>query len=41
LIHHKDHNRLNNQVDNLEPLCKRCHQEHHCVRDLEGKYTKG
>lgn len=41
LIHHKDHNRLNNQVDNLEPLCKRCHQDHHCVRDLGGKYTKG
>jgi len=41
LIHHKDHDRTNNAVDNLEPLCKRCHQEHHCVRDDKGKYTKG
>ena len=29
--HHKDHNRSNNEVENLEPLCKRCHQiEHKC-----------
>ena len=29
--HHKDHNRQNNTKDNLEVLCKRCHQiEHKC-----------
>lgn len=29
--HHKDHNRQNNTKDNLEVLCKRCHQiEHRC-----------
>ena len=31
LIHHKDENRYNNDVENLEALCKRCHQiEHNC-----------
>lgn len=40
LIRHKDHNRENNSIDNLEPLCKRCHQEHHAVRDELGRYTK-
>lgn len=30
-VHHKDHNRQNNKVENLEILCKRCHQiEHEC-----------
>lgn len=41
LVHHKDEDRSNNELDNLEVLCKRCHQEHHCKRDLLGKYTKG
>lgn len=27
--HHKDHNRKNNTPDNLELLCKSCHQKHH------------
>ena len=27
--HHKDHNRKNNHPDNLELLCKSCHQKHH------------
>ena len=27
--HHKDHNRSNNTIENLELLCKRCHQMHH------------
>jgi hypothetical protein len=31
LIHHKDGNRYNNELTNLECLCKRCHQiEHRC-----------
>ena len=41
LAHHKDHNRSNNELYNLEILCKRCHQEHHAKRDNLGRYTKG
>jgi predicted nucleic acid-binding Zn ribbon protein len=40
LVHHIDHNRDNNELYNLEILCKRCHQEHHCKRDSKGMYTK-
>jgi hypothetical protein len=29
--HHKDHNRLNNEIENLEILCKSCHQKEHQV----------
>ncbi len=30
-VHHKDHNRCNNEINNFELLCKRCHQiEHKC-----------
>lgn len=38
--HHKDHNPMNNVPDNLEVLCKRCHQiEHECWRAFEGVTT--
>lgn len=31
LVHHIDHNRANNKIDNLQLVCKRCHQiEHEC-----------
>lgn len=31
VVHHKDHNHCNNAEENLELLCKRCHQiEHEC-----------
>lgn len=31
VVHHKDHNHWNHSLDNLELLCKRCHQvEHEC-----------
>ena len=31
VVHHKDHNHYNNVIENLELLCKRCHQiEHEC-----------
>lgn len=40
LVHHIDHNRNNNELDNLEILCKRCHQKHHEHRDELGRYTK-
>lgn len=41
LVHHIDHDRSNNELDNLEILCKRCHQKHHENRDSSGRYTKG
>lgn len=28
-VHHKDHDRKNNSIDNLEVLCPNCHCEHH------------
>lgn len=36
LVHHKDENRYNNELPNLEPLCKRCHQVdvHDCAKNL-------
>ena len=36
LTHHKDGNRSNNKLNNLERLCKRCHQVfvHNCTRNL-------
>ena len=38
--HHKDHNRSNNSQENLEVLCKRCHQvEHECWRAFQGVTT--
>lgn len=38
--HHKDHNQSNNVKENLEVLCKRCHQiEHECWRALQGVTT--
>lgn len=39
LVHHKDHNRMNSDLENLEVLCKKCHQEHHALRDDKGQYT--
>lgn len=39
LVHHKDEDRTNNQVTNLEVLCKACHQSHHLIRDPKtGRY---
>ena len=29
VVHHKDEDRYNNALENLETLCKRCHQLHH------------
>lgn len=33
LVHHRDGNRRNNAPENLEGLCKRCHQIHHDCQD--------
>lgn len=41
LVHHKDEDRTNNELKNLEVLCKSCHQKHHETRDSFGRYTKG
>ena len=41
VIHHKDHNRQNNELSNFELLCKRCHQmEHECLKSFEGVTTR-
>jgi len=38
LVHHKDGNRRNAELSNLEVLCKRCHQlEHRCAGNLPRK----
>ena len=38
--HHKDHNRHNNIPENLEVLCKKCHQiEHECWRAFQSVTT--
>jgi hypothetical protein len=29
IVHHIDHNRQNNKLNNLEILCRNCHYEHH------------
>lgn len=39
-VHHKDHNHCNHDYDNLELLCKRCHQiEHDCFRAFSKRAT--
>ena len=41
VVHHKNHDRTCNTVDNFEVLCKRCHQlEHTCADNLKLEYTK-
>ncbi|HET8686521.1 MAG TPA: HNH endonuclease [Methanosarcina sp.] len=40
VIHHRDHNRGNNTVENFELLCKRCHQiEHDCEKAFLSRAT--
>lgn len=39
LVHHLDENRYNNELSNLVTICKRCHQQHHTVRNMTtGRY---
>lgn len=41
VLHHKDGNHDNNSPDNWEILCKKCHQEHHSIRDGKtGRFVK-
>lgn len=40
VIHHKDHDKSNYRRDNLQLLCKRCHQiEHKCWNAFQGATT--
>lgn len=42
-VHHKDHNRYNNEASNLEVACFRCHRmvchADYVVRDAKGKFV--
>lgn len=39
-VHHRDHDRTHNELENLELLCKRCHQiEHECWKAFESATT--
>ena len=38
-IHHIDENRHNNALENLQCLCKSCHQKLHCKRNQKGQFT--
>lgn len=41
-IHHKDRNRLNNNIDNLVVVCPNCHQwDHYIGNDGAYKYKNG
>lgn len=37
-VHHKDRDRHNNDRENLEVLCKSCHQKEHLIRDSLGRF---
>ena len=37
-VHHKDHNRDNDDYSNFEVLCTYCHREHHNKRGKDGKF---
>lgn len=39
LIHHKDGVHTNNNPDNWEILCKKCHQAHHSIRGADGRFV--
>lgn len=32
VVHHRDHDRSNDNTNNFELLCKQCHQTHHLVK---------
>lgn len=37
-VHHVDGNRNNNDTNNLLTVCKKCHQQHHVIRDELGRF---
>ena len=39
-VHHRDHDNTNNELKNLQLLCKACHQSHHEVwKNFQGATT--
>lgn len=40
-MHHKDRNKLNNNFDNLEVLCKSCHAKEHQYECRKQRFKKG
>ena len=41
LVHHRNEDRYDNRIENLETLCKRCHQFHHMEQDaVTGRWRK-
>lgn len=38
-VHHKDRNRDNNELSNLELLCPNCHQVHHFIEET-GRFNR-
>jgi hypothetical protein len=40
VVHHKDRDRHNNQEDNLETLCRKCHFKEHHIKDAKGRFYK-
>lgn len=40
VVHHKDRNRHNNKLDNLETLCRKCHFAEHHIKDDKGRFHK-
>ena len=39
-VHHIDGNRNNNDINNLLTVCKKCHQQHHVMRDEFGRFKR-
>ncbi len=37
IVHHKDGDRENHDIDNLVPLCRSCHTKAHMGEDVSGK----
>jgi GTP cyclohydrolase I len=40
LVHHKDRNFLNNDIDNLQIICRRCHAKEHKNECLDGRFKQ-
>ena len=40
IVHHKDRDRHNNELSNLETLCRKCHFKEHHTKDSLGRFFK-
>lgn len=38
VVHHIDHDRKNNNIENLQLVCRSCHIKLHCKRDKLGRF---